>query len=844
MANLVKRTNTNVLEVLQPGSEVLENLTQDFHTMLRSREQAKGTSIHITCFAEELPVSRAGKTFMVVPPKSATLERYPYVTIHADHVGMTKFKERNNDYKRVALQLKRWMKDLVMTGRILDETTGPVTSDVRVNASVLLGVNVPKKRVSHFVTRTELVQKMDEWLLDESKGTSVVLLGMGGSGKTQLALECCRRAEADSNFTAVIWIDASSPTTVAQSYNTVALKVAGGSENIISIEESTAIVEDALQEQRGRWLAVYDNFDSPRSFEKHDIQHYIPKAKNGRVLFTSRNTSSERMGYVLRVSGMSEDESLDLLLQRPVPNARERQHGLEIAAMLGNLPLALDQAGAYIRARNLPLQEFGSHYARRKRMVLEGVPDQWEYRRKLGETEKETLLSVFITCELSFAQIGGSKEERDSKEHFLSLAAYFDNKCSSERYYEAYCKSYKIGWMQIFMTDGEWDRCMFGDTVAEFRKLSLLQMPDQQANEIQFSLHPVVRDWLKVRKDREEQRLYGSELTALLTSYIETVDFEELDLQIKQETLLHIDACVQTDREMLGELCGSGWEYRSHSASMFAGCYYDNGQYDEAEELYKRALAGIEEKLGPKHFDTLRMMHDLANVYMKKGRSDEAEELYKRAFAGIEEKLGPKHPDTLTTLQNLAALYRKKGRYDEAEELYKRALAGYEEKLGPKHPNTLIAVQYLAISYAEKGRYHEAEELYKRALAGREEKLGPKHPDTLATVQNLGVLYMEMGRYDEAEELYKRALAGSEEKPGPKYSDTLRTVRNLANLYAEKGRYDEAEELYKRALAGNEEKLGPKHPDTLWTVMRFIAFLEDRERADEANALSARYSLT
>lgn len=65
MANLVKRTNTNVLEVLQPGSEVLENLTQDFHTMLRSREQAKGTSIHITCFAEELPVSRAGKTFMV-----------------------------------------------------------------------------------------------------------------------------------------------------------------------------------------------------------------------------------------------------------------------------------------------------------------------------------------------------------------------------------------------------------------------------------------------------------------------------------------------------------------------------------------------------------------------------------------------------------------------------------------------------------------------------------------------------------------------------------------------------------------------------------------------------------
>ena len=199
---------------------------------------------------------------------------------------------------------------------------------------------------------------------------------MGGSGKTQLALEYCRRAEADSSFTAVIWIDASSPATVTQSYNTIALKIIGGTQSITDVEESIAIVERALQQQKGKWLAVLNNFDNPKDFQEHSIQHYILNATNGRILFTSRHASSERLGHVIRVSRISDDKSLDLLLQRPISEATERQQGLAIAAMLGYLALTLDQAGAYIRAQCLPLQDFGSHYKRRKKIILKGVPEQ------------------------------------------------------------------------------------------------------------------------------------------------------------------------------------------------------------------------------------------------------------------------------------------------------------------------------------------------------------------------------------------------------------------------------------------------------------------------------------
>ena len=370
----------------------------------------------------------------------------------------------------------------------------------KTDINVLIGTNVPSKTVTHFVHRTDMLAEVERWLLNEHQPTAIVLLGMGGSGKTQLALECCRIAEASLSFVAIIWIDASLPATVAQSYNSIALKVTGESQAIVNIAESIAIVEVALRQRKGKWLAVFDNFDKPKDFQEYSIQHYVPKAANGRVLFTSRHADSQRLGHVIKVTGMSEDESLDLLLQQPTSEETEQQQGLTMAAMLRYLPLALDQAGAYIRTRCLPLHDFVSHYKKRKQKIFDEIPEQWEYRRKLEETEKETMLSVFITWELSFEQLGSNAKSKNKKKHFLTLTEHFNNKCISQRYFEAYCRAEYAAWMQTFMTDGEWDECEYGDLVAECRKLLLIQTLDQQVDGVQFFLHPVVNDWLKVRK--------------------------------------------------------------------------------------------------------------------------------------------------------------------------------------------------------------------------------------------------------------------------------------------------------------------------------------------------------
>ena len=699
---------------------------------------------------------------------------------------------------------------------------------------------MPQKSVSHLVARQALLAEMSDRFLNHTSSRTIVLLGMGGSGKTQLALEFCRQAEESLGFMAIIWIDASSPASVAQSYKIIAKSISKDRQDDVESDVTISLVHNALRGWKERWLVVFDNYDNPKAFQSQGIRHYIPSGNSGCILFTSRHADSTRLGHSIAVSGMNDSESLSLLLQRVPLNEEEKIHGREIASALGHLALALDQAGAYIRARNLKLKDFIPHYNKRKEVILREIPDEWEYRRVLQDAERETSLSVFTTWELSFEQISGDSEEKESKDHFLTLAAFFDNRNISERYFQAHFNLDRPEWMDMFSTERKWDSYKLGDVLAELRKLSLLQTPGQQTNELQFSLHPVVRDWVKLRKNRDIQQQFAVESITALTNYLQNIDNDEISLEIQQETALHIDACVQNGKEFLEGLPYFNLSYLPSKASWFAGFYCHQGRYDEAEELCRRALAGREEKLGPTHPSTLRTVQNLATVLTGKGQYGEAEELYRRALADREEKLGPTHPSTLGTVQNLATVLTGKGQYDEAEELYKRALAGSEEKLGPTHPSTLRTVQNLAIVHADKGRYDEAEELYKRALAGREEKLGPTHPDTLRTVQNLATVLEDKGQYDEAEELYKRALAGREEKLGPTHPSTLRTVQNLANVLADKGQYDEAEELYKRALAGREEKLGPTHPDTLGTVENLANFLTREGRYDEAEELYKR----
>jgi tetratricopeptide (TPR) repeat protein len=168
------------------------------------------------------------------------------------------------------------------------------------------------------------------------------------------------------------------------------------------------------------------------------------------------------------------------------------------------------------------------------------------------------------------------------------------------------------------------------------------------------------------------------------------------------------------------------------------------GDFVEAEQLYKRSVAISEKALGPNHPNVAATLNNLANVYKSQIRFGEAEEVSKRALAIRQKAFGANHPEVAQSLYNLASVYDLQGRYGEAEALYRRALAIRERAFGAGHPEVATKLQ---------GKYGEAEKLYKRALAIRERAYGKNHPEVGVVLNNLANVYHETDRYAEAAEI-------------------------------------------------------------------------------------------
>lgn len=370
---------------------------------------------------------------------------------------------------------------------------------------------MPQRIVTYFITRTKIQDELDHWLQEQPPPHRFVLQGMGGSGKSQLALWCCSKAKV-MGYTAILWINASSPETLIQGYRSILKLISPESEGTIDDREASSLAQDIMSRWTGRWLLVFDNFDDPGAFASPDILYYIPSG-GGHILFTSRDFDSTRLGRHMSFSQMSKEESVELLLQRPASTAEERLIAEEIASTLGFLALALDQAGAYIRSRGLSLAQFTSHYERRTRTVLEEVPKVWEYRRDARR------LSAFTTWEMSLDLITGSPREKEYKVHFLTLAAFMNPQCISEKYFRAYSSIEGIEWLELFRNGKTWDSDKFDDLLMELRRLSLLQILERRGNEASFSIHPLICDWVKLRQSEDIQP-WIEELANILLTFL------------------------------------------------------------------------------------------------------------------------------------------------------------------------------------------------------------------------------------------------------------------------------------------------------------------------------------
>ena len=367
---------------------------------------------------------------------------------------------------------------------------------------------VPNRRVRDFVGRQGILARIEAGFSTETSPRIVVLRAMGGQGKTQVALEYCHRAKA-KGIQAILWADATSESTLRKSFQDFAEKMKPPG---MILEQNAAVdlVKEKLEDWPHTWILVFDNYDDPRSF--NNVDDYIPQAKHGCVLFTSRHADTNDLAVannVIELPGLSVGSALELLLkQSHIQNSDAAQlEGSKIVERLGYHALAITQAGSYIRRQKLQLRDFMSHYDHQRKAVLQQTHQMTQYRRKLNDEDKETALNVFTTWELSFRHLQPQQAD------LLTLFAFFNGKDISEELFEKFLANpiskaeerlkTNQALLLLLDLDGKLDEHKFGEHIINFYEIALLQSWSQEPDGYRhFSFHPLVQDWVLLRTDK------------------------------------------------------------------------------------------------------------------------------------------------------------------------------------------------------------------------------------------------------------------------------------------------------------------------------------------------------
>jgi tetratricopeptide (TPR) repeat protein len=554
-----------------------------------------------------------------------------------------------------------------------------------------------------------------------------VLLGLGGCGKSHLALAFCQQAERSGEYGHILWVDATSPTSASQSFTTFAQEIMEHEVDITNEAENIRFVLTRLAAAEQPWLLVFDNFDNPSSFSDKHINEYFPRQRqNGSIIITSRHASTRDLGSSIDLTTMRKEEALKLLLQRSKTEKTEYNvlEGQRIIEKLGYHALSIDQAGAYIlRGANLDL--YMTHYDKHRKQLMREVPAFTAYERKLeGNFETGTPLPVFTTWELSLALIRGNEKTKEDTRHFITLLAFFNGSDISSEPFETYGSTH-ADWMSSCLADGDWDKLKFEDILRELKDLSLLQSLEITTSSIRFSLHPLIQDWTKLRIGIEARQAFTIEAVLILGDFLRAHYPYRMALDTKQSTLLHLDATLHNCREHLKK------EYWSltdlpNSFAQIAKFYHGQGRYYAAEETSHRALEGRKVLLGLKHPSTLMSMNNLGEALSNQGKYVEAETMHRQTLALREEVLGPEHLATLTSMSNLASVLSHQGKYSESEIMNRQILALREKVLGPGHPSTLTSISNLALALSDQGKYAEAEKMHRQASVLQGSRKRPK----------------------------------------------------------------------------------------------------------------------
>ncbi len=723
--------------------------------------------------------------------------------------------------------------------------------------------NVPYQRNTFFTGQEAILSSLHEKLRADMVAALTqpqAISGLGGIGKTQIAIEYAYRH--GNEYRAVFWARADSHESLVQDYVALA--------NLLHLPKKDAQDQNITVgavirwlDTHDQWLLILDNADDIALV--HDV---LPLESNGHILLTTRSQLLGTIARNVKVDQMGGEDGTLLLLKRAgllTLNATLAQAAAvpdstaagELVQILGGLPLALDQAGAYINGTGCGVLGYLKRYRTQRSKLL----------KRRGRPITDYPESVTTTWSLSLEKV---EQLNLTATELLQFCAFLHPDAIPEEIITEGASA-----LDSVLPALTSDLITLDEAMEVLRAYSLVH---RDANMKTLSIHRLVQAVLMDRMSENEQRQWAERVVRAVNRAFPDGKFATWQTcehylphvlacagYIDQWNMSFLDAAKLLDRAGFylqqraqydqGELLlqralaiheqTPGMEPTEIAASLnrLARLYQSRGKFTQAEPLLKRALVIREQALGLEHPDTASSLNNLGGFYCEQGRFDEGEPLFKQVLAIRERVLGSDHPDTASSLNNLGAVYLEQGKFTEAEPLLKQALTIRERLMDPEHPEILDGLNNLAVVYYMQGKFDETEPLLQRVLATRERVLGPEHPGTASSLDNLAELYREEGKFAQAEPLAKRALAIRELVLEPGHPYLVVSLNNMAPLYKAQGQYDQAEPYLQRALNIREQPLGPEHLSVAPILENYADLLQKMGRKTEAAELEARIQL-
>ncbi|WP_063748338.1 FxSxx-COOH system tetratricopeptide repeat protein [Frankia sp. EAN1pec] len=623
--------------------------------------------------------------------------------------------------------------------------------------------NVPARNLL-FTGRDTLLDGLRTQLAAGTGRIAIAALrGAGGVGKSQLAVEFAWRYAAD--YQLVWWVDAETPAGLLAGLAALANTLGIGSGDL------PVRAEEALAElgRRQSWLLVYDNVGDPTT-----LARMLPPA-TGRLVVTCRDPGVGRVGVELvEVGEFTRAESF-ALLRRYLPTLSDTAAD-QLADALGDLPLAVDQAGAFLATSGIPVHDYLALLATRPALLL----------------AEETLHHPGLAATVTAAR------ERLGSDH-PGAAGLLDRL--------AFLAPEPI---PLRPAGSEWlalgDPYTTHTALAAISRLALARRTDTT-----LQLHRLVHALLRARLTVDQRRtaLAGA-LDLLATVY--PGEAEDPSAWPTYATLTpHVTAVAGHLADFPGLAEPDGFRLLLHRTCWYLHC---SGQNHSVRTLSHTTRTRWITTLGADHPDSQIITTALATALADLGEHRAARELAEDTLTRRSRVLGDDHPLTLQSANNLANQMAALGEHQAARKLAEDTLTRMRRLLGHDHPDTLASANNLTLLLADLGEHQAARELAEDTLTRRSRVLGDDHPHTLRSANNLAFHRAAVGEHQVARELAEDTLTRCRRVLGDDHPDTLASAHNLAIDLSALGEHQAARELAEETLTRRRRLLGDDHPHT------------------------------